>query len=129
MSAQFGVPKQGGTGIPVFSLRKAPIWRNLQHHEGIVIEICGELMPVIELLQHYAVAVDHTVRGDRLAAAVDQQQGGFGAVQVFQLLRPGAAAIQVQKMAAPYGFQIGKVCNDRGLLAAEREIDEVFNVG
>ena len=32
-------------------------------------------------------------------------------------------------MAASYGFQIGKVGNDRCLLAAKREIDEVCDIG
>ena len=87
------------------------------------------MIPVVHLLQLHTVVVDYTVRGDRLAAAVDQQQGGFNAIQAFQFLHPGAAAVQIYKMAAPYSLQMGKVCDDRGPLGAEREIDEVLDIG
>ena len=85
-------------------------------------------MSIVLLFQHHTVVIDHAVRGDHSAAAVDQQQSSFGAVQAFQLLHPGTTAVQSHKMAASYGLQIGKVGDDRCLLAAVRQVDEVLDV-
>ena len=85
-------------------------------------------MSIVLLFQHHAVVIDHTVRGNDSSAAIDQQPGSFDTVQVFQFLHRGIAAIQIHKMAVPYGLQVREVGDDCGLLAAVCQVDKVFDI-
>ncbi len=89
--------------------------------------ICYEGIPTFAP-EHFArVRQMDTMKRKQFIKGVNQI-AQEGAIQIFQLLRFGAATIQIHVMAAPDLLQFGKVCDDRGLQAAEREIDEILDV-
>ena len=106
------------------------LWLGFGGHcngDGVrLIVVTGEESTIVDLLQLHAVVVDHTVGCDRAAAAFDELPCGFLAIQRIQFLCFGAAAMQVHVMVAADGGEVGKVGNDRGLLAAEGQVDEIL---
>ncbi len=93
-----------------------------------LIVITGEEPAVVDLLQLHAVVVDHAVGGDRAAAAFDEPPCGFLAVQRVQFIHTCAAAVQVHVVVAADRGEVGKVGDDRGLLAAEGQVDEILQL-
>jgi len=93
-----------------------------------LIVVAGEESSVVDLLQLHAVVVDHTVGGDRAAAAFDEPPCRFLTVQFVQLIHTCAAAVQVHVVVATNSGEVGKVSDDRGLLAAEGQVDEIFQL-
>ena len=83
--------------------------------------------PIIERFQLHAVVVDHAVGGDHFAAAVDKQQSRFITVQTSKRLANGTATVDIHIVGAANSLQIRKVCDDRGLLAVEGQVDEIFD--
>ena len=63
---------------------------------------------------------------DRAAAVFDEMPCDFLAVH--QLIHAFAAAVQVHVVVAADSGEVGKVCNDRGLLAAEGQVDEILQL-
>ena len=93
--------------------------------DGIrLIVIAGKEPAIVDLFQLHAVVVDHTVGRHRAAAVFDEPPCGFLAIQRIQFLCFGTAAVQVHVVVAADGGEVGKVGNDRGLLAAEGQVDE-----
>ena len=84
-------------------------------------------MSVVGRFQFHAVAVDHAIRGDDSSSAVNQLEGGFFAVHCLVLVHRHCAAFQRHDMAFPDLLQVREVGDDRGMLAAEREIDQVLD--
>ena len=103
---------------------------DLQDHQNTVVRIQSKLTLVVDLLQHHTVVVDHTVRGDYSSAFSNQLQSDFGTIRIhgFQPLCSGDVSIQSHKIVAPYGLQIGKVGDDCSLLAAECQVDKIFDI-
>ena len=58
--------------------------------------------------------------------AFDELPCGFLAVQRVQLIHACAAAVQVHVVVAADGGEVGKVGDDRSLLAAEGQVDEIL---
>ena len=88
------------------------------------------MQTVIDLLQLHSVVIDHAVGGDLAGCVVeDQIQCCLACIQSFQLLHGDAAAMQVHVVIPAYLLQVGKVCDDRGLLTAEGQVDEVGHIG
>ena len=61
---------------------------------------------IIERFQPHAVVVDHAVRGDHFAAAVDQPQCFSLPVQFGVFLRGHCTAAEVQAMHPAYPLQV-----------------------
>lgn len=57
------------------------------HQLGHLVEMGGEVPPIVDLLQLHAVGVHHAVRGDRPNAALDQVEGHRMIIQAFKHLR------------------------------------------
>ena len=93
-----------------------------------LIVIAGEEAAVVDLLQLHAVVVDHAVGGDCAVAVFDELPCGFLAVQRVQLIHACAAAVQVHVVVAADGGEVGKVGDDRSLLAAEGQVDEILQL-
>ena len=93
-----------------------------------LIVVAGEEPSVVDLLQFHAVVVDYAVGRDRAAAAFDELPCGFLAVQRVQLIHACAAAVQVHVVVTANSGEVGKVSNDRGLLAAESKVDEILQL-
>ena len=93
-----------------------------------LIVIAGEEPAVVDLLQLHAVVVDHAVGSDRAAAAFDEPPRGFLAIQRVQLIHTCAAAVQVHVVVTANSGEVGKVGDDRGLLAAEGQVDEILQL-
>ena len=93
-----------------------------------LIVIAGEEAAVVDLFQLHAVVVDHTVGRHRAAAVFDELPCDFLAVQRVQFIHACAAAVQVHVVVAANGGEVGKVGNDRGLLAAEGQVDEILQL-
>ena len=100
------------------------------HHEHRrLIEVCREVLSIIGLFQLHAVVINHAVAGHRASTAVNEQEGGFLCVQIFQLLYAGTAAVGIHIVVTANGFQVREVCDNGGFLTAEGQVDEVFHVG
>jgi len=84
-----------------------------------LIVITGEEPALVDLLQLHAVVVNHAVGRDRAAVAFDELPCQFLAVQRVQFIHACAAAVQVHVVDAANSVEVGKVGDDRGLLAAE----------
>jgi hypothetical protein len=93
-----------------------------------LVIIAREFSALVKLLQLHAVVVDHAVGGDRAAAVFNELPHGFLAVQRIQFLCFGTASVQVHVMVTANSGEVGKVCNDRGLLAAEGQVDEILQL-
>ena len=93
-----------------------------------LIVIAGEEPAIVDLFQLHAVVVDHTVGRDRAAAAFNELPCGSLAVQRVQFIHACAAAVQVHVVVAADGGEVGKVGDDRGLLAAEGQVDEILQL-
>ena len=95
--------------------------------DGIrLIVIAGEEPAVVDLLQLHAVVVDHAVGSDFAAAVFDEPPRSFLAIQFVQLIHTCAAAVQVHVVVTANSGEVGKVGDDRGLLAAEGQVDEIL---
>ena len=94
-----------------------------------LVVITGEESAIVDLFQLHAVVVDHTIGRDRAAAVFDEPPYGFLSIQFVQFIHACTAAVQVHVMVAADGGEVGKVCNDRGLLAAEGQVDEIHTGG
>ena len=81
---------------------------------------------MVKLLQLHAVVVNHAVGGDRAAAVFDELPCDFLAVQRVQLIHACAAAVQVHVVVTANSGEVGKVGDDRSLLAAGGQVDEIF---
>ena len=86
------------------------------------------MLSVIGLIHLHAVVIDHAVAGDRAATGIDEQDCGFHAIQILQFLNTCTAAIEIHIVVTANRLQIGKVGDDRGLLTAEGQVDEVFQL-
>ena len=86
------------------------------------------MIAVIGLIHLHAVVIDYAVAGDRSSAAVDEQDRGFRTVQILQLLNTGSTAVEIHVMLTTDLLQIGEVRDDRCLLTAEGQVDEVFQL-
>ena len=93
-----------------------------------LIVIAGEEPAIVDLFQLHAVVVDHAVGRDRAAAAFNELPCGFLAVQFVQFIHTCAAAVQVHVVVTANSGEVGKVGNDRGLLAAEGQVDEILQL-
>ena len=93
-----------------------------------LVIIAREFSALVKLFQLHAVVVDHTVGGDRAAAAFNELPCGFLSVQRVQFILACAAAVQVHVVVTANSGEVGKVGNDRGLLAAEGQVDEILQL-
>ena len=93
-----------------------------------IVTVAGEESAVVDLLQLHAVVVNHAVGGDRAAAVFDELPCRSLAVQFVQLIHTCAAAVQVHVVVTANSVEVGKVGNDRGLLAAEGQVDEILQL-
>lgn len=82
---------------------------------------------VIEFFQLHPIVIDHAVGGHIPIRVTDKLQSKMPGVQLFQLFGGGAPAVQGQIMIPPDLVQIGEVGNDRCLLAAEGQVDEILD--
>ena len=111
------------------SVSSGSVFGGHRNGDGIrLIVIAGEDAAFVDLLQLHAVVVDHTVGRHRAAAAFDEPPCGSLAVQRVQFIHACAAAVQVHVVVAADGGEVGKVSNDRGLLAAEGQVDEILQL-
>ena len=97
-----------------------------QHHETIVIGTRGKLMPVVVLLQHHAVVVDHAIGGNHPTAALDEPEGLCFTIYRLVLVHRHPTAVQRHDVVLPDLLQIGEAGNHRGLLTAKGEIDKIL---
>ena len=91
-----------------------------------LVIIAREFSALVKLLQLHAVVVDHAVGRDRATAVFDELTGNFLAVQRVQLIHTCAASVQVHVVVTTDGSGVGKVGDDRGLLAAEGQVDKIL---
>ena len=95
-----------------------------RNRDGIrLIVVAGEESSVVDLLQLHAIIIDHTVGRDRTAAALDKPPCCCLTIQCIQFLRFGAAAVQIHVVIPANSGEVRKICDDRGLLAAEGQVD------
>ena len=92
--------------------------------------ITGEVAAVIKRLQFHPIVIDHAVGGDAsLGMIEDQIQGELLAIQPLKFLGSAAPTLHRHVVLPPNGVQVGEVCDDRGLLAAEGQVDKIFYIG
>ena len=92
------------------------------------IVIAGKEPAIVDLFQLHAVVVDYAVGCDRAAAAFNEPSCRFLTVQFVQFIHTCAAAVQVHVVVAADGGEVGKVGDDRSLLAAEGQVDEILQL-
>ena len=88
--------------------------------------VAGEESTIIDLLQLHAVVIDHTVGRDSTVSIFDELTSRFLTVQRIQFLCLGTSSVQVHVVVTANSGEVGKVGNDRGLLAAEGQVDEIL---
>lgn len=94
-----------------------------------LVVVTGEVAAVIELLQFHPVIIDHAIRGNpSLKMIEDQVQSELAAIQPLELLDSAAPTLHRHVVLPPNGVQVGEVCDDRGLLAAKGQIDEILYI-
>lgn len=103
--------------------------RDRQHQGAGIVKIGGEFLSPVELLQLHAVVVHHAVRGDLPAARADERLGNGLPISFFILIYGHHPTIEIHQMGFACFLQISEVVDHRGPLAAEGQVDEVFNVG
>ena len=75
------------------------------------------------------IAVLHAIRGNpSLKMIEDQVQSELAAIQPLELLDSAAPTLHRHVVLPPNGVQVGEVCDDRGLLAAKGQIDEILYI-
>ena len=94
-----------------------------------LVVVTGEVAAVIELLQFHPVIIDHAIRGNPSFKMIeDQVQSELAAIQPLELLDSAAPTLHRHVVLPPNGVQVGEVCDDRGLLAAKGQIDEILYI-
>lgn len=82
------------------------------------------MLAIVVVFQLHVVVIDHAAGGDAGAFTVeDQIQRRPAGIQPFQLLSAAAPAVQGHIVPAANVLQIGKVCDDPGLLTPEGQVD------
>ena len=103
--------------------------RQGQRYHAVPIVVFRQVAAIVDLLQLHAVVIDHAVGGDHPSAALDEVQGLLRPIQRLVFLFGRRTAVECQTMVFSDLFQVGEVGDYCGLLTAECEIDEVFDVG
>ena len=103
---------------------------NQSHHDHIrFIVVAGEMLSIVELRELHTVVINHAVACDGTFAAFNQKNCCFLTIQMFQFLGAGTSTVGIQIMAAANGCQVRKIRNNRCLLAAEGQVDQILHAG
>ena len=97
---------------------------NTHHQHGRLTEIAWEVLAIVVVFQLHVVVIDHAAGGDAGAFTVeDQIQRRLAGIQPFQLLSRCSSRRSGHIVPAANVLQIGKVCDDPGLLTPEGQVD------
>lgn len=107
--------------------------------DGIVTEVLHQVfdkmqgasndMIVGSAVQKQMAMIDHAIGGNpSLGMIEDQVQSELAAIQPLEFLDSAGPALHRHVVLPPNGVQVGEVCDDRGLLAAKGQIDEILYI-
>ncbi len=100
----------------------------LQLQQTVPIAVFRELPPVVDLLGLHVVVVDDAVVGDAAYLVIHELTGDHLTVDGIQFGGRDAALMLGEIVTAPYPRQVGEIRDDRGLLAAEGEVNEILHL-
>ena len=87
------------------------------------------MLSIVELRELHTVVINHAVACDGTFSAFNQKNCRFLTIQMFQLLGAGTSTVGIQIVAAANGCQVRKIRNNRCLLAAEGQVDQILHAG
>ena len=93
-----------------------------------LIVIAGKELPIVDLLQLYAVVIGHAIGRDRAVAILNELPCRFLAVQRLQLVNSCAAAVQIHVVVSANGSKVRKIRDDCSLLTAEGQVYEILQL-